>query len=112
MKRVLLSVQAFALSDNPYLPFAEQWEWGRHGRKLKNRLRPIRHNPVVYMTRDFTPEMLMAFKEALGRGATGNVAVKLSTGEPDRVQLLLSSLIEYLVKRKTGLSWNAHCIWR
>ena len=39
-------------------------------------------NPVVYMTTDISPEGLAAVYEALGAAPTGNVAVKLSTGEP------------------------------
>ena len=39
-------------------------------------------NPKVYLTRTITPEALVRIYEALGREATGRVAVKLSTGEP------------------------------
>lgn len=38
--------------------------------------------PTVYMTTDISPERLIAIHEALNREATGNVAVKISTGEP------------------------------
>ena len=38
--------------------------------------------PVVYMTTDISAEGLMAVYEALGASPTGNIAVKLSTGEP------------------------------
>ena len=38
--------------------------------------------PTVYMTTDITPEGLIAVYEALGASPTGNIAVKLSTGEP------------------------------
>ena len=41
-------------------------------------------NPKVYLTRTITPEALVRIYEALGREATGRVAVKLSTGEPGR----------------------------
>lgn len=57
---------------------------------------------VVYMTRNITPEGLMAVYEALGREATGKVAVKLSTGEPGGHNYLQPSLIEDLVKRVNG----------
>lgn len=38
--------------------------------------------PVVYMTTDISAEGLLAIYEALEASPTGNVAVKLSTGEP------------------------------
>ena len=36
--------------------------------------------PAVYMTTDISPESLIQIYEALNREATGNVAVKISTG--------------------------------
>ena len=38
----------------------------------------------VYFIREITPENLVRIYDALERPATGRVAVKLSTGEPDR----------------------------
>ncbi len=38
--------------------------------------------PIVYMTTDISAEGLVAIYEALGASPSGNVAVKLSTGEP------------------------------
>ncbi|MCM1496745.1 MAG: DUF362 domain-containing protein [Bacteroides sp.] len=38
-------------------------------------------SPVVYMTTDISPEGLMAIYEVLGAEPTGEVAVKISTGE-------------------------------
>ena len=37
---------------------------------------------VVYFIEEISPESLIRIYEALGRDATGNVAVKISTGEP------------------------------
>ena len=37
---------------------------------------------IVYFTSDISSEGMLAVFEALGRTPTGNVAVKLSTGEP------------------------------
>ena len=39
-------------------------------------------SPVVYMTRDISPEGLQAVYEALGASPSGKTAIKLSTGEP------------------------------
>ncbi len=39
-------------------------------------------DPVVYMTTDISPEGLIAIYEALEANPQGNIAVKLSTGEP------------------------------
>lgn len=57
---------------------------------------------TVYITSDISPEGLMAVYEALGREATGNVAVKLSTGEPGGHNFLQPSLIRDLVQRVNG----------
>lgn len=43
---------------------------------------PSDEAPAVYMTADISAEGLMAIYEALGANPTGNVAIKLSTGEP------------------------------
>lgn len=43
---------------------------------------PSGEAPAVYMTTDISAEGLMAIYETLGVSPTGNVAVKLSTGEP------------------------------
>ena len=61
--------------------------------------------PVVYMTTDINAKGLMAIYEALGVSPSGNIAVKLSTGEPgsnylrtdligDLVQSLDASIVE------------------
>lgn len=69
---------------------------------------PVPENPdtattsTVYMTSDISPEGLLAVYEALGREATGKVAVKLSTGEPGGHNFLQPSLIKDLVQRVKG----------
>lgn len=55
------------------------------------------NTPVVYMTTDISSEGLMAIYEALGASPTGNVAVKLSTGEPGS-NYLRTDLIGELVQ--------------
>ncbi len=92
---VTLSVSLFACSN----------ENGRNGHQPES---PASENPgtgpgsVVYMTRDISPEGLMAVYEALGREATGKVAVKLSTGEPGGHNFLQPSLIKGLVQKVNG----------
>lgn len=58
--------------------------------------------PMVYMTTDISPEGLMAVYEILGWEATGNVAVKLSTGEPPASNYLRPELIKDLVQSVDG----------
>lgn len=53
--------------------------------------------PVVYMTTDISSEGLIAIYEALEASPTGNVAVKLSTGEPGS-NYLRTDLIGELVQ--------------
>ena len=61
--------------------------------------------PEVYMTRDISPAGLNAVYEALGREATGKVAVKISTGEPGGSNFLKPALIGDFV-RKIGVECN------
>jgi uncharacterized Fe-S center protein len=56
----------------------------------------------VYMTADISPAGLMAVYEALGLEADGNVAVKISTGEPGNPHYLSPDLIKGLVRRIKG----------
>lgn len=57
---------------------------------------------LVYMTKDISPKGLEAVYEALGRKATGKVAVKLSTGEPGGNYYLSPDLIKGLVQSVNG----------
>ena len=59
-------------------------------------------NPKVYLTRTITPEALVRIYEALGREATGRVAVKLSTGEPGGHHFLQPALVAPLVRNVGG----------
>lgn len=58
--------------------------------------------PKVYMTRDISSESLVKIYKALGRKASGRVAVKLSTGEPGGNNFLQPALIGKLVKEVNG----------
>ena len=58
--------------------------------------------PTVYFTESITPEGLMAAYAALGWTPTGNVAVKLSTGEPPASNYLDPELIKDLVQSVNG----------
>lgn len=58
--------------------------------------------PAVYFTSDITPEALLQVYEALDWTPTGNVAVKLSTGEPPSGNYLRPELIADLVQSVHG----------
>lgn len=58
--------------------------------------------PKVYMVKEISPESLLRIYEALGREATGKVAVKISTGEPGGNNYLKPALIGDLVKKVNG----------
>lgn len=58
--------------------------------------------PKVYMFKEISPENLVKIYEALGREATGKVAVKLSTGEPGGYNFLQPALIKNLVQKVKG----------
>ena len=57
---------------------------------------------TVYMTKNISPEGLMKVYEQLGFTPTGNVAVKLSTGEPPASNYLRPELIKNLVQSVNG----------
>jgi uncharacterized Fe-S center protein len=59
-------------------------------------------SPSVFMTTDISSAGLMAVYEALGLEARGNVAVKISTGEPGNTHFLAPNLIKDLVQRVGG----------
>ena len=58
--------------------------------------------PVVYMTQEISPAALVRIYEALGRPATGRVAVKISTGEAGGHNYLKPELIRQLVNGVNG----------
>ncbi len=58
--------------------------------------------PVVYMTKEISPEALVHIYEALGRPAEGRVAVKISTGEAGGHNYLKPELIASLVQKVNG----------
>lgn len=60
------------------------------------------NKPVVYMTKEITPEALVRIYEALGVVPTGKVAVKISTGEPGGQNFLQPSLIKDFVNKVNG----------
>lgn len=57
---------------------------------------------TVYFIKDITPENIVKIYNALGREANGNVAVKLSTGEPGNDYHLDAALIAPLVQQLHG----------
>lgn len=58
--------------------------------------------PVVYMTKEITPEALVRIYDALGVVPSGKVAVKISTGEPGGHNFLQPSLIKDFVNKVNG----------
>lgn len=57
---------------------------------------------IVYFTSDISPEGMMSVYESLGWTPDGNVAVKLSTGEPPASNYLRPELIKELVQFLNG----------
>ncbi|MDL2264180.1 DUF362 domain-containing protein [Synergistaceae bacterium OttesenSCG-928-I11] len=58
--------------------------------------------PKVFMTKDISPNGLMAAYKALGREPSGKVAVKISTGEAGNPHYLSPILIKDLVQSVSG----------
>lgn len=58
--------------------------------------------PVVWFTKDITPEALLMLYTVLSPGLPGKVAVKLTTGESQATNFLKPALIGDLVKKVDG----------
>lgn len=58
--------------------------------------------PIVYMTTEITSKALVKVYDKLGFNAEGNVAVKMSTGEPPSSNYLRPELIKDLVQKVDG----------
>ena len=58
--------------------------------------------PTVYFTKEITPESLLAIYRALGVEPTGNVAIKISTGESEATGYLRPAFIKPLVDATEG----------
>lgn len=58
--------------------------------------------PTVYFTKEITPESLVKIYKALGREATGKVAVKISTGESEKTGYLRPDFIRPLIDEVKG----------
>ena len=58
--------------------------------------------PIVYMTTEITPEALVEIYDKLGFNAEGNVAVKMSTGEPPNSNYLRPEIIKDLIQKVDG----------
>ena len=57
---------------------------------------------TVYFTKEITPESLLAIYRALGVDPSGNVAIKISTGESEKTGYLRPSFIKPLVDETHG----------
>ncbi|MGN1263474.1 MAG: ferredoxin, partial [Prevotella sp.] len=68
--------------------------------------------PVVYETREITPEALVKIYKALGRKAEGNVAVKISTGESEKTGYLRPAFIKPLLDEVKGTIVECNTAYR
>lgn len=58
--------------------------------------------PIVFFTREITPDSLIKIYEKLGKSLTGNIGIKISTGEPGGHNYLKPELIGKLVQKLHG----------
>ena len=89
MKASLAAIAAFAATKN--FPAMANTDGSQAAKASK-----------VYMTTEITPESLVKIYNALGRKASGRVAVKISTGEPGGHNFLQPALIKDLVNAVNG----------
>lgn len=55
--------------------------------------------PKVYVTRDLSAESIVRIYHALGRPATGRVALKISTGESEKTGYIRPAMMKPLIDR-------------
>ena len=55
--------------------------------------------PKVYVTRDLSPESIVRVYDALGRKATGRVALKISTGESEKTGYLRPAMLKPIIDK-------------
>lgn len=72
------------------------------GQKAEETAAQPTEQATVYFTKEITPEALVKIYKALGRTATGKVAVKISTGEAGNPNYLQPSLIKNLIDEVQG----------
>ena len=58
--------------------------------------------PIVYFTKEITPDSLIKIYKKLNKKLNGNIGVKISTGEPGGHNFLQPSLIKDLVQEVNG----------
>ena len=96
MKRILILI---AVAASALLALS----CGRNAKKqAADSATPAETASVVYFTTEITPESLVKIYEAVGRPATGRVAIKISTGEMGGNNYLKPELIAPLVKKVNG----------
>ena len=100
MKRIMLFVAAIAMlaacNNAPSKETADESQ----------------ETPKVYFTSDISPEGLVNVYQALGVEAHGNVAVKISTGEPGGKNYLKPELIGMLVQSVDGTIVECNTAYR
>ncbi len=98
MKRHLIYVVALLMTTS----FAACGNKTENKKEAAQSVDAVAEKPVVYMTKDISPEGLVRVYDALGVVPTGKVAVKISTGEPGGKNFLQPSLIKDLVTKVNG----------
>lgn len=67
---------------------------------------PKEDTPVVYVTRDLSPEALVRIYEAVGRSATGRIALKISTGESSETGYIRPEMMKPLIDHMNSTEGN------
>jgi uncharacterized protein len=65
-------------------------------------LRDPNAKPVVYLTKNITPEGMMAIYSAIGRQLPGKVMVKIHTGEPGGTYFVKPEIMKNLIEEVNG----------
>lgn len=105
MKKVTMMLLAMLL---PFCIYGSRSSDNGESKPVSNENALTEEVAKVYITKSISPESLMQIYEALGRPATGKVAIKLSMGEPGGNNYLKPDLVKDLVNSVQGTIIDAN----
>ncbi|MCQ2195820.1 MAG: DUF362 domain-containing protein [Paludibacteraceae bacterium] len=109
MKKIILMLSVFALAMSSC---GDKTQKSESGATCEAQTSPCCANnkSIVYETRDLSPESIVKIYKALGREATGRIAVKISTGESEKTGYLRPNMLKPLIDTLSAVEGNTVAI--
>lgn len=107
MKRIILAFSLFALA----LTGCNNKQTSQTSQDNSEKQETISvQKPTVFVTREITPAAIVKMYQALGREATGRIAVKISTGESEKTGYLRPNMLKPLIDTLASVKGNSVAI--